>query len=186
MMKIINLFFKNKFNSVVFLSMLFFSFNFLTPTLGFDPIFFLPYYKQSFKWLDTEIYYLVYYYTQKYNVKIEEVFSIIQIESGNYCKNNLEAMKKVKSYAGAVGLMQVMAIHSNNKVEVLYDPVTNLELGIKYYKLCLQKAKNKEEALKFYNAGLYYKKPYKNQWYINEICYLSNQNKNLKLDNIYR
>jgi len=82
------------------------------------------------------------------------VLAIIKVES--------QFKPDARSYAGAVGLMQVMPIVmrevgdeiSVRKKEELYDPYKNLHLGIHYLTFLLQKYENDlQNALVAYNLG---------------------------------
>jgi soluble lytic murein transglycosylase len=72
---------------------------------------------------------------------------------------------KVQSRAGAIGLMQIMpktgrSLHANSnmtepfKTDILFDPGTNIQLGIQYiHQLKNRFKKNKTHVLISYNAG---------------------------------
>jgi soluble lytic murein transglycosylase len=72
---------------------------------------------------------------------------------------------KVQSRAGAIGLMQIMpktgrSLHTNSnmtrpfKTDILFDPETNIQLGIQYiHQLKNRFKKNKTHVLISYNAG---------------------------------
>jgi len=59
---------------------------------------------------------------------------------------------KAVSVSGAIGLMQVMPLHTN-KPWKLYIPGYNVRLGIKYLKLCFRKYRNITWAISAYNMG---------------------------------
>lgn len=105
-------------------------------------------------------------YPQKYNEYVEKysaeygidsmlVYAIIKAES-NFNPN-------IKSSSNAMGLMQLMketAIETANSIDIeytegcLYDPETNINLGIKYYSELLKEYNNNYMlALTAYNAG---------------------------------
>lgn len=111
--------------------------------------------KKVYTWLDADTYYTITQELSKYpNLTVDEICALVQYESGNYCNNNLECMKKVRSYAGAIGLLQVMPFHHKGPAYELTNTKLNLMYGIRYYYWCLQYAKgDKSQALRYYNAG---------------------------------
>jgi soluble lytic murein transglycosylase-like protein len=109
---------------------------------------------QQYKWINLFVYDIILENAKKYNLEIKLICALIQEESGTYCNNNLRHMKKVISYAGAIGIMQVMYFHFDNPAQgkVLRH---NIKKGCWYLKKSLKKAKgNIREACRFYNAGL--------------------------------
>ncbi len=94
--------------------------------------------------------------SDKYDVEENLIYGIIKVES------NFD--EKITSKAGAKGLMQIMdetAIEVSNKigikdfeVDMLYEPETNIEIGVAYFSQLLNKYDNNEKyALIAYNAG---------------------------------
>ena len=126
--------------------------------------------QRTYVWLTPDIY---------LNISHEEVYqqindknlvcALIQAESGDACKNDLACMIKVQSYAGAVGLGQIMPCHGD--VKALENPGINLKFTTWYLKECLSKANgNFKEACRMYNAGLNNKRnKYKNWEYVANI-----------------
>lgn len=94
-------------------------------------------------------------YSLEYNVDCMLVYAIIKAES-NFKPN-------IKSNSNAMGLMQLMektAIETADKIGIdykegcLYEPETNIRLGIKYYSDLLKEYDNNYMlALTAYNAG---------------------------------
>ena len=132
--------------------------------------------KKKYIWLNKEIYHIInvnheLYENKKYNLSKEFICAVIQIESGNACKNKLSCMLKVKSKANAIGLMQVLYIHRSKNPEILEDPVVNINVGCGYLYACMLQAKgNKMEACRLYNAGLNNKRDrYRNWIYVAKI-----------------
>lgn len=106
-------------------------------------------------------------YPQKYVEYVEKyaeecdldpllIYSIIKAES-NF-------NEKAKSNSNAIGLMQVMlstAREMGEKLEIeeiteekLYEPETNIKIGVKYFKSLLEKYGNYNMAIIAYNAGM--------------------------------
>jgi len=139
----------------IYITIILYSATLMNPEVAFDPLIDFYRLKQQYIWLNSQIYYFIYEAIQKYpNITQDDLCSIIQYESGNYCNNNLECMKKVRSYAGAIGIMQIMPFHCKGLKQDLYDPKINIMYGARYYNWCLQYAKgNKSQALRYYNAG---------------------------------
>lgn len=129
------------------------------------------YYQSRYNWLNIEIYHTIKYYANNYKIPEKLVYSVIQKESGDYCKNNLTKMLKVKSYAGAIGICQIMPFHVNNYKE-LYDFKTNIRIGCSYLSKCLNRSNgNIIEACRMYNAGMNSKRwRYKNWNYVIKVC----------------
>jgi len=139
-------------------------------------------YKKSHRWLNVEIYNAIRYYASFYKIPEKLVYAVIQQESGNYCNNRLSRMLRVKSCAGAIGLMQVMPFHLKDETSYweLYNYNKNIERGCWYLSKCLKRSKGKiVEACRMYNAGMNSKRyRYKNWEYVQRICvdYLNLQN----------
>lgn len=125
---------------------------------------------KQYKWINHFVYDIISENARNYNLDKKLICALIQEESGTYCNNNLRKMKKVISYAGAIGIMQVMPFHFDNptKGKVLRF---NIAKGCWYVKKSLQKAKgNIREACRFYNAGLNsVRKEYKGWAYVYRI-----------------
>lgn len=93
-------------------------------------------------------------YSQKYNVDKNLIFAIIKAES------NFD--ERATSNKGATGLMQLMPATANdvarnikmdcNEMD-LKNADTNINLGVKYISVLIEKYDNKEVALAAYNAG---------------------------------
>lgn len=155
------------------------------PGIGYDPI--IDYYrlKQQYVWLTPDVYYPIYEEARKYpNVTMDDVCALIQYESGNYCHNRIECMKTVVSYAGAIGLMQIIQKYhyKNGNRKDLEIPSINIRIGTKYYSICLALAKgNKKEALRFYNAGPVSNVANYRGWagYVNPIIYTSKKSETI-------
>jgi len=126
--------------------------------------------KNYYIWLNIEVYSTIEYFSYKYRINKSLVLAVIQQESGSYCDNKLEKMIKVRSYAGAIGIMQIMPFHVED-FKQLYDYRTNIEKGIWYLSKCLKKSKyNIVEACRMYNAGLNSKRwKYRNWAYTKRI-----------------
>ncbi len=93
-------------------------------------------------------------YSQKYNVEKNLVFAIIKAES-NFDENAI-------SNKGATGLMQIMPSTANEiakNIKIDYNEIdlkkadTNINIGVKYISILIEKYGNKEVALAAYNAG---------------------------------
>ena len=154
------------------LIMIFYCITLLFPNIAYDYIIEYNHFKNYYKWLTPKIYFHILSETKKYqNILTSDIIAMIQMESGNYCNNNFRKMCKVISYAGAVGMMQVMPSTAKKNIEELQDPLINIKCGIQYYSWCLNYAKgDKREALRFYNAGPFSKKErYKNWKYVDNI-----------------
>ncbi len=125
-----------------------------------------------YEWIeqDRQVFSYIYFYAKRYNITPELICAIIQAESGEYCKNNLKWMARVKSYAGAIGIMQVMPFHSKTPWK-LKKLKYNISKGVWYFNKCLKKSKgNIREACRYYNAGLNNKRwRYKNWKYVDKI-----------------
>ena len=95
-------------------------------------------------------------YSQECGVDKLLIYSIIKVES-NF-------NEKANSYAGAIGLMQLMKntaieIYENIEtqtinVEKLYQPEINIKIGTYYFSTLLNKYNNIGLALAAYNAGI--------------------------------
>lgn len=97
-------------------------------------------------------------YAKQYEVNSLLVYAIIQAESNFRADSN--------SKSGAIGLMQVMLSTAKEtaeeiediqsvSVEDLYNPQSNIQLGVKYFSLLLKKYQNNIPlALAAYNAGM--------------------------------
>ena len=131
--------------------------------------------KLYYKWLTKDVYNTIIYYcnywSKIYKVDKNMIFALIQNESGDFCRNNIEKMIKVKSRSGALGICQIMPFHSPKNPKKLYDYKFNIKKGIWYFSLCMKKAKGDiKEAARFYNQGINGKKwKYKNWAYTNRI-----------------
>ena len=170
-----------------YLVIILFSATLMFPGIGYDPI--IDYYrlKEHYSWLTPEIYYPIYNETKKYaNVSMDDMCALIQLESGDYCRNNTECMKVVRSYAGAIGLCQIIpSFHHKGNRNDLENPALNIMYGTRYYAWCLQYMKgNKKEALRCYNAGpASNPKTYKGQRYVRGI--LKHSKESPKIYNVY-
>jgi len=95
-------------------------------------------------------------YAEEYNIDKYLVYAIIKAES-NFEEN-------AKSTSNAVGLMQIMestALETANKIDLeisqeeLFNPETNIKIGLKYFKSLLEKYNNNYNlAIIAYNAGI--------------------------------
>jgi len=91
----------------------------------------------------------------KYNLEPYLIASVINVESGYN--------SKVKSSAGAIGLMQIIPSTANyissiyninfQNQEDLLNPKINIEIGTAYLRYLLNKFEDLETALASYNAG---------------------------------
>lgn len=94
-------------------------------------------------------------YSKKYDLDEVLVRAIIKVESGN---NSF-----ARSRVGAIGLMQIMPKTAefiseelgflNFKMEMLYDPAINIEMGCYYLRYLFNKYENEHKVLFCYNAG---------------------------------
>ena len=91
-------------------------------------------------------------YCDEYNVDKNLVYAIVKQES------NFEP--EVNSSKGAIGLMQLMDNTANYIAEQLdyaefnvFEPETNINLGIKYLSYLIEKYDNQNLAIVAYNAG---------------------------------
>ena len=153
--------------------------------------------KQQFAWMNPEIYGIlkrevkkqegnvprVYKTVRGYKVYIDFDFikfmsSLISAESGEFCHNNYEYMNRVHSRSNAIGICQMLAkYHSPKNPKALYDPNINVQKGVSYFTMCLQKSireghKNPLQiACLYYNAGAGAKIWRYNNWgYVNKIA----------------
>ena len=133
--------------------------------------------KKHFKWMNQEIYPILKKECKRQHIDIRLMCSIIQYESGDYCKNDYQWMKKVHSTSNAIGLCQVLVrYHSPNNPHALYNPEINVKKGVAILAECLTKAQKENwqnparEACRYYNAGPYSKRYRYNNWsYVNKI-----------------
>lgn len=115
-----------------------------------------------YTWMTPKIYYAVHYNSMINDLNIDDIAAIIQSES--------EGNPLAVSYAGAIGLMQVMPFNHRGPRQDLFVPEINVYEGCQYYKYCLDLANsNKRLALVYYNAGPACK-IYRNWAYVNTIC----------------
>lgn len=121
-------------------------------------------------------------FSNKYNVDSDFIKAIIKQESG--------FNPKATSKKGAMGLMQLMPKTAKSLgVEDAYNPMQNIEGGVKYIKSLLNQFDNNQKfALAAYNAGPNAVKryggipPYKEtQNYVNSIMSIYNKVKEAKL-----
>lgn len=95
--------------------------------------------------------------TKRYNVDPNLVYAVIKEES-NF-------NKKAKSHRGAIGLMQIITSTADEVVQTissidedyydLYDPETNISIGVKYMSELIQKFEgNIYLAVAAYNGGM--------------------------------
>jgi len=138
--------------------------------------------KKDFKWINEDIYRIIKRNCKKYNLDIVLVCSVIQYESGTYCGNDLKKMKTVRSYMGAIGMMQLMPVHLPKNPKALEDPKINIEKGCWYLSKCIKKARTMgfkkiyAEACRMYNSGLNGKRiKYKGWAYVNRIQRMYNK-----------
>jgi len=156
--------------------------------------------KKTFTWMNPEIYVIIkteaekqknnlpvlYKMVKDSNNKYQKVIikfdfvkficGIIMAESGEYCHNNYEWMKTVVSHAGATGIMQIMKVHTPNDPDSRKDPKINVQKGVMYWVMCVQKSVRENQsdpiriACAYYNAGAGVKLwRYKNWGYVNKI-----------------
>ena len=152
-----------------YLTIIFFCGTLMFPGIAYDPV--IEYHRlhKRYVWLTPPVFLVIHNESSKYNNVIDDdVCAIIQLESGDYCSNNLRCMLKVRSHSGAVGLMQIMPFHHRGPTNDLEIPTINVKYGTRYYSWCLKHAKgNQKEALRFYNAGPYSRRStYRNWWYV--------------------
>lgn len=126
--------------------------------------------KSIFKWLEKDVYYAIKKECEKNEIDPVLLMSVIQYESGDYCKNEINKMTKVVSYAGAIGICQIMPFHAKNPMD-LYDYRYNIKKGAWYLSACLEASGgNVREAARRYNQGIHGNpKRYKNWAYVNRI-----------------
>ena len=95
-------------------------------------------------------------YSQEYDIPEEIIFSVIKIESG--------FRASVTSYAGAMGLMQIMPdtfewltgefhLNENLTSAMLFDPEVNIRYGTYYLRYLKNKFGDWNTVLAAYNAG---------------------------------
>jgi len=139
--------------------------------------------KKTFTWMNPEIYQIIKTEANAQRSKIsiqvdyvKLISSVIMAESGEYCKNNYEYMTRVVSCAKAVGLMQIMKVHTPKDPDSRYNPKINVQKGVMYFTYCLQKSikegyKNPIQiACAYYNAGAGVKLWRYNNWrYVDKI-----------------
>lgn len=92
------------------------------------------------------------FYCKKFKVEKSLVFAVIYAES-SFVKNKV-------SYAGAVGLMQIMPSTAKYVSEMLgkekfdlFDENDNIEIGVKYLSYLFEKFKSEKYVLYAYNGG---------------------------------
>lgn len=117
------------------------------PELGYNR-FVLDFYSYAYKKLSPEVIQHIYNLCKKNNVDFLLILVIIKVES------NFKS--KAISNKGAIGLMQIhplLATQYNVPVSDLYNPFTNIEIGIKHLSYLLNKYKSVEVALMCYLCG---------------------------------
>lgn len=126
--------------------------------------------KTRFTWLEKDVYDFIKIEAEKKDVDPVMIMSVIQIESGNTCKNNLERMKRIRGEAGEYGAMQVMGYHAKNPDD-LKDWKFNTITGIGYFKGGLEIAHGDiRVAVRLYNQGHAGKwQDYKNWKYVARV-----------------
>ena len=140
--------------------------------------------KKEFPWMNQEIYHIIMKESRKQYCKIpmkldfpKLICSVITAESGEFCNNNYERMLRVRSVSNALGIMQLMVkYYAPKNPESLYNPEINVQKGVMYLTVCLQKSikeghKNPIQiACAYYNAGSNCKLWRYNNWgYVNKI-----------------
>ena len=148
--------------------------------------------KQHFPWINENVYNIINKNCKVYGLEVVLVCSVIQYESGMYCKNNLEWMSRVISYAGAIGICQIMPLHVKNPEDLKYRAI-NIDRGCWYLSKCIKKAKNcgykkiYAEACRMYNSGLHAKRSNYRGWaYVYRIQNIYEKtNKHMVNNNIY-
>lgn len=92
------------------------------------------------------------YYAKRFHVEKSLVLAVI------YCESSF--VKDKVSYAGAVGLMQIMPSTAKYVCEMLgkneydlFDEKDNIEIGVKYLSYLFEKYKSEEYVLYAYNGG---------------------------------
>jgi len=132
--------------------------------------------KKYFPWLRYETYKTVVAECEKNNIDPKFMLSVIQFESGEYCKNDYNRMIKVVSRAGAIGICQIMPFHASDP-QTLYNPKENIKKGAWYLGTCFEySGGNIREAIRMYNQGVHGKKwKYRNWTYVNRIDKLYRQ-----------
>lgn len=158
---------------IYFFTILFFSLTLLRPVFVYEPM--LDYYKMKdyYSWMNMSYFNAIYFHSWKIGIPIDDICAIIKEESNG--------RQYVVSWAGAIGLMQVMPFHNKGDKIGLTDIYTNIYLGTKYYKWCLLYTKgNKREALRVYNAGPGgSRERYKNWAYVDRILKHIKNTKNI-------
>ena len=138
---------------------------------------------KHFKWMDRDTYSIIKERSLHYGLDIVYVSSVIQYESGSYCGNNLEWMKRVHSKSNAIGMMQLLSRYwaPKGNYKLLYDPKININLGCSYLKHCLVKSKgNLWHTARRYNQGANGKAwKYRNWAYVKRIIKKYNHVKRL-------
>jgi len=127
--------------------------------------------KETYVWLTPTIYIAIARANKFQEINDKNLIcALFQAESGDYCENDLDCMLQVRSYAGAIGIGQVMPYHAENSKN-LERSGYNIDKSAWYLKECLTKSNgNFKEACRMYNAGLRNKrKSYKNWAYVAKI-----------------
>jgi soluble lytic murein transglycosylase-like protein len=128
--------------------------------------------KAKHKWLNYEIFSIIKDECSKYYTLTPSfVCAVIQNESADACNNDLNKMLNVMSYAGAVGIMQIMPkyhLQTHESWLVLFNAKTNIKKGCAFLNWCMSYSRNNlVETLRCYNSGPY--SHYYNVPYINRI-----------------
>jgi len=129
-------------------------------------------YSEEYSWLSFDVYSVALFESNKYdNVTVDDVLSIIHHET-----LHVPAWKKstITSYAGAIGYMQIMPLHTRNYKISIHDLNTmeiNIMVGTNIYSNYKRMfGNNDKQAIMAYNAGPYSNfSKYNNDWYLNGI-----------------
>lgn len=124
-----------------------------------------------FPWLNYETYTVIVSESKKNNIDPAYVMSVIQYESGDYCKNNWKCMQRAVSRSGARGPMQIMPFHAKNPDD-LFGWKYNIKKGAWYLGACMESSGgNIREAARKYNQGIHgNRKRYRNWPYVRRIA----------------
>ena len=120
------------------------------------------YYSTYYNWLTTEIYFTVRKHAHRYNVPIDLVLAIIDVESGG---RNIRSNRRNSNGSYDYGIMQINDVHLEsdkfNSIGCFFDLDKNIEFGVIYMRKCMDRSYD-NKTLKYdipaiirrYNQGL--------------------------------
>lgn len=125
---------------------------------------------QNYEWLDKDIYFHILQNSNRYKIDMRFICSLIQTESGG---QNIRSRRMNSNGTYDHGYMQINEVHlpANSTIDILYDPMINIQIGANYLNKCLEKSNgNMSEAIRMYNQGLNGNvNNYKNWRYVSDV-----------------